>query len=458
MKRTLFFLFLGFLHYWNISLTHAQSTSEPIDHESETVILTRGPYLQSLSPTGITIRWRTNIPVLSKVVYGEDLKILDHTSQLNKETLEHEVRLNDLSPYTKYYYRVYLSDDVHIEADSSYYFITSPEKDTDQPVRIWALGDFGLGNDIARQVKESYFNHSKGEHTDVWLMLGDIAYNSGTEAEFQRALFNNVYDEFLRNTVAWPTPGNHDCRSADSKIESGPYYEIFSLSVDGESGGYPSKTEAYYSFDYGNIHFISLDSEECPRDKDGEMANWLIEDLKTNQSEWLIVFFHHPPYTKGTHDSDHKRDSRRRMIEMRENFLPIIESYNADLVLSGHSHVYERSHLIHGHYGFSDSFAPKQMIIAKPKKKKGVFTYIKNEQSNGTMYIVCGVGSHKPQHAPLNHPVMSIGMNEYPGSLSIEIYDNRLQGRFIDMNGKVRDNFAITKEKLSGNDEIGLIE
>lgn len=458
MKSTLIFLLLSFLHYWNIGLNHAQFASELIDLESETVSITRGPYLQSLSSSGIIIRWRTNIPAFSKVVYGEDLNMLDHANQLNKKTFEHEVRLTELSPNTKYYYQLYLADEEPIDADSSYYFITSPEKGTNQPVKIWALGDFGMGNDIARQVKNAYLSFSKGNHTDVWLMLGDIAYYSGADHEFQRALFNDMYVELLRNTVAWSTPGNHDCRSADSKIETGPYYEIFSLPLNGESGGFPSHTEAYYSFDYGNIHFISLDSEESPRGKNGEMANWLKNDLELNESDWVIAFFHHPPYTKGTHDSDHKRDSRARMIEMRENIVPLLESFGTDLVLSGHSHVYERSHLISNHTGYSDSFDPKQMIKAKSKKKKGVSYYHKDKHGQGTMYIVCGVGSHKPQHALLNHPAMPIGMNQYPGSLSIEIYDNVLLGKFIDMNGKVRDSFSIVKGQLSGNDEIGLIE
>ncbi len=205
--------------------------------------------------------------------------------------------------------------------------------------------------------------YSRDKHTDVWLMLGDIGYFYGSQSEFQRGIFDGVYKGMMRNTVIWPTPGNHDMRSADSQFGSGPYYNIFTTPKNGEAGGIPSGKEAYYSFNYGDIHFISMDSEDTPRDKNGEMANWLRTDLENDDHNWKIAYFHHPVYTKGSHDSDRDKDSDGRMQEMRENFLPILEEHGVDLVLGGHSHIYERSYLLKGHYGYSDEFDPDHMII-----------------------------------------------------------------------------------------------
>ena len=56
----------------------------------------------------------------------------------------------------------------------------------------------------------------------------------------------------------------------------------------------------------------------------------------------MIAYWHQPPYTKGTHDSD----TEIMCIEMRQNIMPILEQYGVDLVLNGHSHGYERSYLI----------------------------------------------------------------------------------------------------------------
>jgi hypothetical protein len=84
------------------------------------------------------------------------------------------------------------------------------------------------------------------------------------------------------------------------------------------------------------------------------MYQWLEADLQANTKEWVICFFHQPPYSKGSHDSDDFWELL--MSAMRQNALPILEQYGVDLILSGHSHVYERSKLIKGHYGFSSSF------------------------------------------------------------------------------------------------------
>lgn len=436
---------IWFLIFSGFFLNPKASYGQQKKIEEINVKITRGPYLQCVTPGSIVIQWRTNIPTSSKVFYGIESDNLDMVNQTEIQSIDHQVRITDLHPDTKYYYEIGNEGLNDLHFDASYYFSTSPKEIHDRPVKIWVLGDFGTGDNVARNVKKAYYKYMDNKHTDVWLMLGDIAYYHGKDAEFQRALFDNVYDEFLRNTVAWPAIGNHDGRSADSRTQSGPYYEVFSLPTQGEAGGYPSSTEAYYSFNYNNIHFVSLDSEESPRESDGEMAQWLKMDLERNLSQWLIVYFHHPPYTKGTHDSDRKNDSQGRMIEMRQNILPILEDYSVDLVLSGHSHVHERSHLIKGHYGSSESFKEKSMILCDKEKSKGISYYTKSLKAHGTMYIVCGVGCRKASYTRLDHPAMSFCTDMHAGSLSIEVHKNQLSGTFITSKGKIRDRFCITK-------------
>jgi hypothetical protein len=109
-------------------------------------------------------------------------------------------------------------------------------------------------------VRDDYLALAGSDRTDVWIMLGDNAYGSGTEAQFQDAVFD-TYPQLLRNTVLWPAFGNHDGLSANPQTETGPYFDIFTLPRAAEAGGVASGTEAYYSFDYANVHFIVLDSE-----------------------------------------------------------------------------------------------------------------------------------------------------------------------------------------------------
>jgi len=202
-------------------------------------------------------------------------------------------------------------------------------------------------------VRDAYLNFTGSRHTDLWLMLGDNAYSDGTDSEYQTAVFDatNGYPTVLRKSVLWPTFGNHDGHSADSSSQSGPYYDIFTLPKSGEAGGVASGTEAYYSFNYANIHFVCLDSEESDRSPSGAMLTWLKADLAANTQQWLVAFWHAPPYSKGSHDSD----SESELKEMRQYANPILESYGVDLVLSGHSHTYERSYLLDGHYGDSST-------------------------------------------------------------------------------------------------------
>jgi len=150
------------------------------------------------------------------------------------------------------------------------------------------------------------------------------------------------YEPALRSSVCWPTMGNHEGFTSKGKDGVGPYYDAFVMPRRAEVGGLASGTEAYYSFDWANIHFICLNSHDVDRKPGGPMAKWLKADLEKAKADWLIAFWHHPPYTKGSHDSDKEKD----MTEMRHDIMPIIESGGVDLVLAGHSHIYERSMLI----------------------------------------------------------------------------------------------------------------
>ena len=170
-----------------------------------------------------------------------------------------------------------------------------------------------------------------------------MAYGTGRDNEFQTRFFES-YEEILRQSVCWPSMGNHEGHTSKGTTGVGPYYDAYVLPTRGESGGVASGTEAYYAFDHGNIHFICLDSHDLDRKPDGAMAKWLKADLEKAKADWLVAFWHHPPYTKGSHDSDKEKD----LVEMRHSILPILEAGGVDLVLAGHSHIYERSMLIDG--------------------------------------------------------------------------------------------------------------
>ena len=135
-----------------------------------------------------------------------------------------------------------------------------------------------------------------GRHIDLYLHVGDMAYGSGTNKEFSDRFFK-MYEPTLRNTVCWGSMGNHEGRTSKGATGIVPFYDAFISPTKAEAGGLPSGKEAFYSFDWGKVHFICLDSHDLDRRPTGEMAQWLKADLEKTKAKFLVAFFHHPPYT-----------------------------------------------------------------------------------------------------------------------------------------------------------------
>lgn len=428
-----------------------QRTSPPVVINIVTslpIALIRGPYLQIGSPTGGVVRWRTDAISDGLVYYGTDLNSMTNIAWEQTVTNEHIVKIGDLTPDTKYYYSIgsgayRLVGGTNNGAD--YWFETSPVVGTRSPTRLWILGDAGTaGNgspDRQRSVRDAFNNYaaSNGTPADLVLMLGDNAYNVGSDAEHQAAVFD-MYPTTLRNKFLWPTIGNHETSQSTTATDF-PYLHIFSLPTAGEAGGAPSGTEKYYSFDYGNIHFVCLDSMTSGLTGTTPMARWLEEDLTATAAEWIIVFFHHPPYTKGSHNSDTEQD----LVQIRQNIVPILEAHGVDLVLSGHSHVWERSYLLDGHYGLSDTLTESMKIDGGDGREDGDGAYQKNDEGRGVVYTVSGSAGQATflqGDAPLEGMAFTILQL---GSMVIDVQGNRLDAVFLRETGEVEDKFTLIK-------------
>jgi len=443
-----------------VEVHQANGTSSDVSFDLEltastsTTAVVRGPYLQVATPGSIVVRWRTDAPTDSVVRYGATPGNLDQSATLGGATIEHEVELAALAAGTRYYYSVGTGSGA-LAGDASFTFVTSPATGTAAPTRIWVLGDSGTANSNAAAVRDAFLAFTGSRGTDLWLMLGDNAYTDGTDAEFQAAVFD-MYPTVLRSAPLWPTLGNHDGHSADSATESGPYYDIFTLPRQGEAGGVPSGTEAYYSFDYADIHFICLDSYETNRAPGSAMLTWLEDDLLATTADWVIAFWHHPPYSKGSHDSD----SDATMSEMRTNVLPILEAYGVDLVLTGHSHSYERSYLVDQHYGTSGTLQPWMILDGGDGRPAGDGAYAKptlgSAPHEGAVYAVAG-SSGQTSSGALNHPVMYVSLLQL-GSMVLDVDGGTLAAKFVNSSGQIADSFEIHKGASGPVCGNGLVE
>ncbi|NGZ44559.1 metallophosphoesterase family protein [Cytophagaceae bacterium 50C-KIRBA] len=423
MKHLIILLMLGVIPAW------AQNAK-----------IVRGPYLQNFTSTSGVIRWRTDVPTDSRVYYGKALPKNTQSVYDAHLTTEHEIKITRLIPNQTYFYSI-----ASPQVLAHQFVKTLPKLGSNQAIRIWALGDFGTGSKNQLLVRDAVKNFVKQKPIDAWIWLGDNAYGSGKDVEYQKNVFEVYQDDFFSNTKLWPNPGNHDYKdNPDSKKLA--YYQNFTMPMNGEAGGLKSGTEAYYSFNLGNVHFVSVNSEETSEDgtsiidSTGQQAQWLKRDLAANKLPWTIVYFHEPPYSKGSHDTD----TDEEMTKVRQQIVPIFDRYRVDLVLAGHSHSYERTKPIRGHLGQNDSFEAHKHVLAKEIKPNH---YVVDKSSaQGTIYIVAGSGGQLGK-SQASFPLKSSAFSTVAlgGSLILDVEGKRLVGQWLGSDGKVHDEFSIHK-------------
>jgi len=453
MKHILFCLVSALL-FLSLS-SNAQEPSRP-----HTTLL-RGPYLQVATSNSIVVRWRTDVLTRGVVRYGTTPGQLDKNMADSILTSEHKIKLSGLEPRTKYYYSIGSWQDT-LSATGNY-FVTLPVPGTEGFYRIAAIGDCGNNSVNQRNVRDQLLHYLGDNYLDAWILLGDNAYSSGRDAEFQSNFFNIYRDNLLPKYPLFPSPGNHDYNDGDRFNEKTAqvthdvaYYQNFSMPRDGEAGGVASNTQAFYSYDLGNIHFLSLDSygkedgQYRIYDTTGPQVQWIKKDLEANQNKgWIIAYWHHPPYTMGSHTSDKEME----LVHIRENFIQILERYGVDLILCGHSHDYERSRLIKGHYGMEASFNTGQYQISP---SSGFFDgtpnscpYIKDSATGyqGTVYVVTGsAGQLGGKQPSFPHDALPYSDATHGGSSILEIQGNRLDLKWICTDGEIRDHFTMMKD------------
>ncbi len=439
----------------------------------------RGPYFQVPTSTSMKVMWRTDIATPSRVYYATTLGgIMSNSVDVPASVTDHTVELVNLQPYTEYYYAISDGTSTLLAGgDEDHKFRTSPEIGTVQPISVWAIGDFGKGNSKQVAVKDAYLDHIGDDMPDMWLWLGDNAYPDGTDQEYTDHVFGEVYGygEILPRVPFMATPGNHDYLSvtgeilipgADPTTHDGPYYDVVDVPINGDIVCVTSVYDLYYSFDYGNVHFMSLNSEiGNPINElwdwtgvyqfgsfDGSpFIDWMHADLQANDKPWVVAFIHQPPHTDGSHESGTFYEVY--MEAVRENICPILESYGVDLLIAGHSHVYERSFLVNGFYGLPNDFNASQHLVdgSSGKLSEGE-PYIKYtngpNQNLGIVYVVQGNSGSTEDEAGLEHPVMYYGhaCDTCVGSTMLYIHGDTLSGEYLTKDGEILDEWTIIKQ------------
>ena len=372
--------------------------------------LSFGPYVQNTGDKRAVVIWYTQTAETGFVRYGRQMGQWEGTMQTPASQV-HRLEAFNLQPNTKYFYEIGSGAKIHA-AGESYYFRTHPRPGTNVPFRFMAFGDFGTGDEnqraVAAQLRKDDSRH------EFALLLGDLIYSQG-EREKYLANYFPVYQDLIRHRPWWPTLGNHDIKTENGAA----YFEFFETPANN-----PLAVENYYSFDYANAHFASLDGEllfDNAADRQRQL-DWLRQDLRAAKGRgqrWMIAMWHRPPYSGGSHDDDD---------DIRREFVPVIEAEGVDLVLSGHSHVAERSFMLSNH----------QVLNRSPAQ------YSKVGFEKGTVYVVSGAGG-EIYPIKTRHSLMAFQRGEVCGYESIYIHGDSLKGSWITDRGEIQDHFSLIK-------------
>ncbi len=271
----------------------------------------QGPYLQNPTTSGITVCWVSGSETTGLVRFG--IKKPDEKQvQESKPTRYHKIQIKGLKAYTRYQYVVECEGRM---AEGSF-LTAAPAK---KPFRFAVYGD----NRTQPAIHASVLARMAEYNPDFIIQTGDLVADGTNESQWSE--FFRVAGKTLAGTPYYPALGNHEKDGA-------AYLRYFAVGRE-------------YSFNYGNIHFVGLDSNH----KAPEFAaqeEWLRKDLAEHQKDtWRIVFFHHTLYTCVT-----KKGRREAAELLRARLEPIFLASKVQVVFNGHDHDYQH-HLAKGiHY------------------------------------------------------------------------------------------------------------
>jgi acid phosphatase type 7 len=288
--------------------------------------LARAPYLQRMTAHGAVVAW-TSVGATSGSVLvetpdgapvGSFSAAVDASAPLPGGAKQWTAAVSRLAPDTTYCYTVYQGGE---PATVPAPLRSAPAAGTGGRIQFLALGDSGGGGSDQQALLEQIDTVP----FDFMIHAGDIAYDSGTLSDFERKYFG-VYAPMLATRPMFPASGNHEYETADAA----PFRQVFVLP---ENGG-PDGVERWYSYDWGDIHFVALDTERTG----AAQAAWLEADLAANKLPWTIVYGHKPPYSS----------AGRNDQPFQQWFMPVLEKHRVQLVLNGHDHHYERFKPVNG--------------------------------------------------------------------------------------------------------------
>lgn len=374
--------------------------------------------------TSRTIMWQSDSSepdavIEYRLVGSDDVKTLSAKDTAftddGSTTYIHEGTITDLTPDTKYEYRVGYSTDRR----SDWYSLETAGAG-EYEVLIYPDSQSGDYSGWEQVVKNSA---KRNPGAALYISMGDLVDN-GEQAYQWRTWLDSIKPLSARIPLA-PTLGNHEMYTLDWKMrEPRAYLSYFDVPNNGNA----TFDRMYYSYDYGDVHYVVLDTQlyESTHEDNHDthhpdlydvQVQWLRQDLASNTKQWTVVLMHRDPFQYAF-----DRPGASRAAGFDEEgvlFMPIFDEFHVDLVLSAHLHSYRNR----GHVRNFD------------------------RDASGPLYILTGIAGDARRPKWKQHPldVYVIPDREASNYMTMTVTPNRLVVRAFLADGTQVDESVIEK-------------
>ena len=345
----------GYLYKDAIQSRIARTVAVVSGQEIKPLLDSESRYIRQIvakdNSTSRTIMWQSDSSEVDAVIEyrlvdSDDIKKLSATDTAftddGSTMYIHEGTITDLTPDTKYEYRVGYSTDrrsdwypLETAGAGEYEVLIYPDSQS---------GDYSGWEQIVKT------SAKRNPDAALYISMGDLVDN-GEQAYQWRTWLDSIKPLSARIPLA-PTLGNHEMYMLDWKMRDPRAYLNY---FDVPSNGNDTFDRRYYSYDYGDVHYVVLDTQLYESNHEDNhdthhpdlydvQVQWLRQDLAANTKKWTVVLMHRDPFQYAF-----DRPGASRAAGFDEEgvlFMPIFDEFHVDLVLSAHLHSYRnRGHV-----------------------------------------------------------------------------------------------------------------
>ena len=384
-----------------------------------------GPFIGNVREDSVVIWWNSDPPI------GGRLFLDGRIFEDNKPPFE--IHIKGLMPSTLYRYYVVFSNGRRSPKKGYYRFYTASKKE--EPFRFAVLADSRGGSvmeiitlsirPVNEEILSSILNDIKRRDVRFICFLGDLVYGYCDKEEKLREglrVWKRIVSPIMHKVPVYIAMGNHDTVVHEVKKEGNVYVVdgaikngkiIYSENIisdefvnpenfpNREEENAPSYRETAYSFDWGNSHFLFMNTSYWLAEiKEGK--GWKIEEgnpegrIMDKQMEWIeedlrsarkrdikniFVFGHHPIFPISKRPEYISENLRKDMMERRKRLWDLFRRYKVKACFFGHEHNYSRTfingiwQIITGGAGAPLKNGPRKDLKWRPEVFKKVYHY-----------------------------------------------------------------------------------